>query len=366
MYINLIIIPFIILLGLLLPDDNKNRKLFIVLVILVFSLESALRSLFLVADAYSYGEWFTIRIRAMSWDEIWSSFVDRYFRQGQEENDFGFLLLMKAFSYLTSSFQVFTFFSQLLFYIPMGIFLFKYSTHNRQLIFAFIFFVALLQVSALGGGRQFLARGCWLMTFMMINEKKYLKGALWLVIGLTMHFSILIVIVAIAFGFLKVKMLKKIHLFTFFILPFVVLFPDQIIVYLGNLAGHERYAAYGQSGFDDSLPTFMLLMEALSILSFIMLKEKTLKTNILLKELYVMLPCLTLTAPLLIANGAMIRLSSYFHMFMMLIAPYAFDEFKDKKTVTFVYVLAVGILSFLTVRDGGLKYYFYWQDYMFN
>ena len=366
MYINFILLPFIILLGLLLPDDDRNRRLFIVIVLVVLSLESALRSCFLVADTFSYYEMFIERVPNMSWSDIWSGFIDRYFGEREHDIDYGYIILQKVIYYVTHDFQIFTFLSQLIFYIPMGIVLYKYSTHNRHIIFAFVFFVALLQVSAIGGGRQLLARGCWLMTFLMINEKKYVKGALWLLLGLSFHFSVLIVLMAFVLGFLNSKQIKTVHLLTIFSIPIVLVFSQFIVSYLGGFTGSERYAGYAHEASAYGMMSFVVLMELLSIICFFMLNAKKIDANVLLKQLYVVLPCLTLTTPLSIMDGALIRLGSYFHMFMMLIVPYAFDEFKDRKTVSFIYVLAISILVFLTLKDGGLKYYFYWQDNLFQ
>jgi len=363
MHINLILIPFIILMGLFLPDNDKNRKIYIIVVILIFSLESALRSLFLVEDTYRYYIHFVEKVPEISWGEIWSSFIGRYFGEGEREYDFGYTLLEKALRCVTSSFQVFTFLSQLLFYVPMGILLYKYSTNNRQLIFAFIFFIALLQVSALGGGRQLLARGCWLMTFMLVDEKKYVKAALWLLVGATFHFSIFIVLAAVALGFLKPGQLKLGHAITFFVLPLVLLSPRAIISFMGAVIESERYAGYGEHEITGGATTFVVLMELLSVFCFIMLRKSSLDENKSLKKMYAMLPCLTLAAPLIIADGVMIRLSSYFHMFLMLLVPLAIDEFKDKKTIILIYVLLISTLAFLTVKNGGgLEYYFFWQD----
>ena len=367
MYINFIIFPFIILLGLFLTNDNdKNRKLYIIIVLLILSLESALRSLFLVADTYSYYEMFTQRVPDMTWNDLWIGFKNRYFGQIEEDFDFGFYFLQKCLGYITHSFQVFTFLSQLLFYIPLGLFLYKYSTNIRQLIFAFVFYVALLHVSALGGGRQLLARGCWIMAFMLINERKYYKGALWLLLGATFHYSVLIVVIAVALGFLKVKQLKTVHLMAFLLLPLMILFSREFIMLLGSLAGSERYASYGEHEVVGGATTFVVLMIILSLFCYIMLNRKILDSNYYKRKLYAMLPCLTIFSPLIIHDGVMIRLSSYFHLFIMLLVPFAIEELKDRKTVIAVYTLMIGALLFLALKDGGLEYYFFWQDVGFG
>lgn len=362
MYINFIILPFIVIFGLLLSDKDKNRMLFIIVISLILLLESALRNLYLIADTYTYYETFTIKVPSMTWSEIWKGFVDRYFGQGAEEYDFGFYIIQKIIGSFTDSFQVFTFISQLIYFVPMGIFLYRYSQNMRQLIFAFVFYVAIIHFGAIGGGRQVLARGCWIMAFMMINDTKYIKGAIWLLIGLTFHFSILVVLLAVALGFLKPVLLKNIHLFAFLALPFVFFSPTQLILFMANISGTERYATYGEHTIAGGATTFITLMMLLSLFCFIMIRKDELERNNYLKKVYAMLPCLTIFTPLMIADGVMIRLSNYFHMFLMLLIPYAIEQFKDKKIASAVYVIMVGVLCFLALKDGGLKYYFFWQD----
>lgn len=338
--------------------------IYIIIISLILILESSLRSLFLIEDTYSYYVMFTVRVPDMSWDEIWLNFVNRYFRHIplDEEFDIGFYVLQKVISSLTNSFQLFTFLSQLIFFIPMGIMLYKYSINTRQLIFAFVFYVALLHVSALGGGRQLLARGCWIMAFMLVNEKKIVKGAIWLFVGLTFHFSILAVLLAVALSFLKSGQLKLIHMVTILALPIVFLFPVMLIQNMASLAGSDRYASYGEHAITGGANVFIILILSLSVFCFVVLRKNNLESNVRLKQLYPMLPCLTIFAPLIIVDGVMIRLSSYFHMFLMLLVPYAIEGFKDKRIVVFIYTLMVGALVFLALKNGGLRYYFFWQD----
>ena len=151
-------------------------------------------------------------------------------------------------------------------------------------------------------------------------------------------------------------------MFTFLALPFVLLSPTQLILFMANMAGSERYASYGEHAIAGGATTFITLMMLLSLFCFIMIRKDELDRNMYLKKLYAMLPCLTVFTPLMIADGVMIRLSNYFHMFLMLLIPFAIEQFKDKKTVSAIYVIMVVVLCYLALKDGGLKYYFFWQD----
>ena len=101
-------------------------------------------------------------------------------------------------------------------------------------------------------------------------------------------------------------------------------------------------------------------MELLSLFCLIAIKKKNMLQNKNMAIFYVMLPFLTLFTPLIRSNGTMIRISLYYHLFIVLLVPYAIDCL-FKKDNQFGYIVAIGALSLLALIGGGMTYYFYWQ-----
>ena len=74
-----------------------------------------------------------------------------------------------------------------------------------------------------------------------------------------------------------------------------------------------------------------------------------------------MLPMLTMTAPLISLNGAMIRVGQYFTLYMMLLVPLAIDSIASRDERRILYIGMITALIFLTLRSGDFSYYFFWQ-----
>ncbi len=368
MQINLFLIPFVIILGLILgqKDNGKSRKLYIVLSSIVFILIASLRSPEWMTDTYSidtlnYKGYFEDTFD-MGWSEFWQSFYLRYF-MGVDEYDIGFVALNKAISLFTHEFWVYSMLADLLFFVPFGIILYRYTTSTRQIMFAFVFYVALIQVFFFGGARQMFSLGFDLMALLAIIDKKRLLAAFFFLLGMTIHFSsflFAIPLLMVWYG-LKPKTLKALHVISFIFFPVVLVFPNEMISFMGNTVGMEKYAEYGKSAIQGGSETFIFLIETLSLFCLLAINRKVLHANQNIRIFYVMAPLFTFFAPLIISNGAMIRTSLYYHLFLMLLVPYAIDSAFDRKNSGLVYAAAIGILSFLTIAGGGMQYYFFWQ-----
>ena len=162
MKINLFLIPFVIILGLLFSNnDNKNiRRLYIIICSAVLLFVAAMRSPEYMTNTYSIDsanyKYMFENASDMGWDEFFATFYMRYFSGVDEydEYDVGFIALNKIIGIFTHEFWMFSLIADLLFFVPFSILLYRYCTTIRQIIFAFIFYIALIQVFFLGGGRQ--------------------------------------------------------------------------------------------------------------------------------------------------------------------------------------------------------------------
>ena len=368
MHINLILIPFVIILGLLfsLKDTIKNRGWYITICSIVFLLIASLRSPKWMTKSYNidtlkYKEYFESAFN-MDWSEFQRLFYLRYF-VGVDEYDVGFVALNKFISLFTHEFWIYSFIVDLLFFVPFGIILYRYCSKIWQVMFAFIFYISLVQVFFFGGARQMFSLGFDLMALLAIIDRKHVMSFIFILLGITIHFSSLIFaipLLAIWFG-MKPELLKYIHAICFIIFPIVLIFPNEMIQFMGDIVGMEKYAKYGKHAVQGGSETFIFLIEALSLFCLLAIKRKDLIEDENVHNIYVMAPLLTFFAPLIISNGAMIRISLYFHLFLALLVPYAIDCAFDKRDRSIVYAVAIGSLSLLTIIVGNMKYYFFWQ-----
>ena len=305
MRINLFLVPFVIIMGWILglQDSKKNRLLYIILCYAVLIFVAAMRNPELMTDIYgidtsNYRDYFVDSF-SMSWQDIWANAVDRYVRW-EGDFDIGFHALNKVISYVTHDFHIYSILVDLIFFIPLGIILYRYCTHMWQIVFAFVFYLAMLQILFLSGGRQNFAVGFDLMAFLSIIDNRKLRAIILWGIGIFVHFSsILFIIPLLAIWFnLGPRPLKIIHAICFVVFPIVYFNPNEMIVFMGNTIGMEKYANYGEGMITGGANTFVILIELLSLFCLFAIKRSDLQNNNYLRCMYVMVPLFTLLSPI--------------------------------------------------------------------
>lgn len=368
MHINLILIPLIIVIGLWLGthDTLRSRKVYIIFCIAILAFVAAMRSPEYMTRAYSIDtlnyKWSFEQAFHMGWDDFWNLIKQRYI-EGGSETDIGFMGFQKLIGLVTHDFHIYSLLADLIFFVPFGIILYRYTTSMKQLIFAFVFYVSLIQIYFFGGARQIFAMGFDLMALLAILDRRKALTVVLFVIGVSLHFSSILFAVPLLmiwFG-ISPKLLKVMHIVCFVLFPIVLLIPNQIIVFLGNAVGMEKYAAYGEGAIQGGATTFIILIELLSLFCLIAIKKDHLAANTTIRNFYVMVPLITIFAPLIRSNGSMTRIALYYYLFLVLLVPYALDCMFIKKDRSLAYVVAIGALSYLTLSGGGISYYFFWQ-----
>ena len=362
MDIRIVLFTLVILLGLLFSmgkdDGRRMQKWYVILMIMFLILESSLRSVWVGPDTYTYYTNFE-SIKSLSWSEVWSSFYSTY-QQG-EGKDPGFTLFVKIVQFFSGDFNFFLFIAALIFFAPLGLILYKYSSHVVQLIFAFTLYVALFHIVALSGIRQQIATGFTFFALYEIGRGRWLRSLLLIGLASFIHISALIFLLVPAMSFIHWKRLKPIHLATFFAIPIVALYAGAILRFTASFMANQYYSAYGAGESTGEAFVYIIMMELLSLFCYIEIKKDMLKNNSRIRLLYLMLPLLTITVPLISLNGTMIRIGQYFTLYMMLLAPISIDVFTQKSMRVPVYIIMIVALLFLSLKSSTFNYTFFWQ-----
>lgn len=361
MNIYLFLIPIEIILCLF-CSGNKGRKYYVIIMTLILmsliGLRSETKGFFEGSDVVKYYEMFQ-NIAHSSWDGLWQLLIMNLATSG----DVGFLLLQKSISIFTSDFHLYSFIVSGLFLIPFGVFLYRYSTNIKQITFAYVFFSVMMFVHLMSGARQYFAMGIVWVAYLYFLQEKYSKTLVFMFLASTIHFSSIIFVLPMLMSIFirNVRVLKMGHLVSLFLMPIVYVMANSIIVFIGDFVGSEKYADYGSAEMAGGANTFILMMAILSILCFVAINRRVLNSNEFIRKLYCMVPCFTFFAPLINADGAMIRLSEYFHLFLVLLIPISIELlFSNKNEQNFVYVILIGCLSIMAMMSNR-TYYFFWQ-----
>ncbi len=366
-------IAFVVVLGFVFTDilENnmeigKKKALYISICLVLCWLIASLRSVEWVAslhmDAEGYSHIFE-RISLSSWEEIFSAFIFRYFYH-IGESDIGYFVLNKLVAYITCDYNCLSLIVTPLFLIPFGILLYKHTTNVHQIIFAFIFYIALIQIHMISGARQMFAIGFDIAAIMFFMERKINRALFFYIVGITIHFSSLITIIPIllmCFNF-KAKTLKVLHLVSILLFPLVYVNPNRIIVIMGNLVAMEKYSNYGLSDVQGGANTFIFLIGMLSIFCFFAFNSKYLEMNKSVRHIYTMIPLLTFFGPLVNSSGSMMRISLYFFIYFAILIPRGIDQIVPKRCLSLAHVIVMSFLITLIFKSGVLNYHFMWQE----
>lgn len=337
----------------------KAKKTYVIICVLVFLLLNSLRSLTVGADTENYYYMF-LHMKSLTWSEIWQTFVERYY-YGISEDDIGYVLLVKAISYITQDFHVFTFIAESLFFIPLGVLLYKYSRNCIHLVLAFSLYGALLNAIPITNCRQTYAFGLCIITIIMYLENYHRRFIpLVILIAATIHLSALLFFlpyILVRFA----KKLRSFHIISLILVPAVLADPNKIIRLMGNMSGKEQYASYGENGVAGGANTFVFLLFLLSIYILISFyKAKLSEADNKTIMLYTMAPLFTFFGPLIVSNGTMIRISMYFHIYLVLLLPEA-TSFRFSRNSNIINILMALILVYLSLSNSSNEYYFFWE-----
>lgn len=365
MQINLFLIPFVIVLGLLLAqnDNKKSRMIYIVLCSAVLAFIAAMRSPVWMTNTYQIDTLNYLYVfesaSDMSWDDLFSFAHSRYVGK-QDDADVGFLFFTKLIGLFTHDFYIYSLIADLFFFVPFGILLYRYCTSIRQIMFAYVFFIAMLLVFFFGGARQIFSIGFDMMALLAIIDKKRFRAIVFFSLGVLLHFSSLLFIAPILIIWYNVnpKVLKRLHVVSFGLLPIVAAFANLFIFFLADTSGLEKYQNYASGNLVGAI-TFVLLIELVSFFCYVAIKERDMLHNKVLQDFYVMIPFFTIFG--LLSYGSLIRISLYFHLYIAVLVPFAIDCMFTPRNRRIAYVLAIGVLAFLAMVNTGMTYYFYWQ-----
>lgn len=343
-------------------NTAKNRRSYIILMMIVLTLESCLRGLSVGSDTMNYYWYFQNAIN-MSWNDVWEAFRNRYVLN-KDEFDVGFTVFNKLITMFTTNFSIYLGICALFFFIPFGKLLDRYTKDFTQLIFIFTLYVALFNMIAMSGVRKEIALGCSVWAMIAYIDKKYKQVIVSLIIGTLIHMSTLLWLLVPILSLFTLKYLRVFHVVSLAMVPVVIAVSSVIIVYMGNFVGMEKYAEYGRIDSDGGAMTFTIMMECISVFCLIAYRNASFEKGSCMHILYTVFPCFSFFAPLITHNGSMIRISQYFHLYILLLFPFAIDVFfrKNRKVV---YTLLCFILLFLSFKSESMDYKFIWSDNVF-
>ncbi|VXB59968.1 conserved membrane hypothetical protein [Exiguobacterium sp. 8H] len=279
------------------------------------------------------------------------AFTDRFFEiVFTESEDPGFYLFQRLIQYVITDYQVYLVLIAMIFMIPLGYFIYKYS--SEPLISFLLFSVLFYEFFAVTGLRQTVATALVVLVgYHFVRARKLGWFLLLVCIAMTIHKSSLIFV---PFYFLANKQLTKAYLMTMFgVVIGLFVFRNSFFDLLVQVSGYETYSAMEGAG----AVNFSLML--LSVL-FIALwrKDQILANNPSAIHFFNALLLAACLLPLTFLNPSMMRLVQYFSLFLLLMIPEIVGTFERRERLV-VYYSAVMLLGLLFIREAPV-YSFFW------
>ncbi|WP_215144719.1 EpsG family protein [Exiguobacterium qingdaonense] len=279
------------------------------------------------------------------------AFTDRFFEiVFTESEDPGYYLFQRLLQYVITDYQAYLVIVALIFMIPLGYFIYKYS--SEPLISFLLFSVLFYEFFAITGLRQTIATALVvLIGYHFVRTRKLGWFLLVVFVAMTIHKSAFIFL---PFYFLANKQLTKTYLITMFgVIIGLFLFRNTFFDLLVQVSGYDTYNALdGAGAVNFSLMLITVLLVAL------WRREDILAHNPAAIHFFNALLLAACFLPLTFINPSMMRLVQYFSLFLLLMIPEIVVTFARRERLI-VYYSAVLLLGLLFIRDAPV-YSFFW------
>lgn len=333
---------------------DKNANNFAKFCCFILFLESGLRHANVGPDTPTYFMNFKI-LETKSWSDLFSNYYNAYVLG--IARDPSYPIIAKPFTYFAGGWQLFLLFAAGVYFYALYKFLTRYIESFPGMLLAFTFCISLFHIIPLSGMRQQFTMAISMFLPSLIERKKVIKYVIVVLVGSTIHTSLLFVLpLYFLYHYLPVNP-KKFLILSFLCIPIVAITAKSILRYIVSFSYNEYYAGYITEDTSGAFRyiIFFTLIVFIAIYYFdkIRLKSKRLFCCALIM--------ISLTIPLIVVNGAMIRISQYFTIYAMLFIPYIIQHSNDK----LLYYMIITTLLYL-VFSSNFEYHFFWENLVLN
>ena len=341
--------------GLLYTAEERKkiqRKRFCIIATFNWIILSGFRAHWVGPDTQAYGEAFD-KVIGRSWGSILHNIFAKYF-QGAEIKDPGYPLLEKIFQIFSTHYQVFLIGIAVLFFVTMGVFIYKYS---RQPYVSFVLFSSLFYTFfAITGHRQTIVTAITVfMGIELIRKRKLIPFVIMVLLCSTVHKSVLCFLPFYWFSKIKVNSITLAIYWVGAILAFI--FRYQLLDFLQLLIGYEQYQDYEGATGGTFMVLLLLVGVVVTMFHKVILKKNNPLSGISINAL--MIACFF--SPLLFINQSFMRVIQYYSLFLLVLLPEIGVIFKGETDKGIFYASCCIVMIFLLSQQPADYAFFFWS-----
>ena len=336
-------------------DNAESRHKYVVWLMVILILQSAMRHLAVGADTFSYYRSFE-QIKETSWDQIIQEFYNVYVLGQGKDAGYGFI--QKIFQVIFPYFRVFLFAVAICFFVPLGKLLEKSRISLPGLFLSLCIYEAIYyDFFSVTGIRQTIATIATILGVKYIVERKLLKFSIAIILAAFIHKSVLIFYPLYFIAFYPKS--KHTLLLSICLLPVIFPLARSLAFIMATYSDSEQYMYYALSEYDNSgAKNFMLFMLVSAIL---VLYAKIKKIDGLQDYMVHSIALGLFFVPLVWVDPTLMRVVQYFSIFIIIAVPVVLDNIKGNKFIkSLIYGVYVIVMIFTIIKHNA-QYAFFWQ-----
>lgn len=333
------------------PDSRKTKILFLVSSSLFLVLASALRGLSVGPDTHQYYLIFE-GVKDLSFSDLWTSLIG----SGVVTKDPMYWLFQKVFQLFSTNYNAYLGLVAILFYVSLGVFLFKNKLTLVEMYISYIFYLGLFYgFYAITGIRQTIAISFIMYAYLYLIKDKYIPFLLLMGIAFLFHASALVFLIAVFL--LKIKNPKFIIWMVIILLPPIFMYRYEFFSLLVEQAGMEdRFGMYMDDSYKGS---FSVLGLYLLVLIGVIFSYRSIVDKPGVANLIKLFSVCVIGLPLMFISGSGMRATQYFSISMFILVPVIVSNIH----LNVKYFLAtVFIFALIVFAYHDQQYVFYWQE----
>lgn len=320
----------------------------------ILFLEAGLRHANVGPDTPTYFMLFE-NIKEQSWTYLFSKYYSCYVLRIARDPSYS--IIVKPFTYITNGWQIFLLFASGVYFYALYKFLTRYVKSLSGMLLAFTFCISLFHIIPLSGMRQLFTMAIAMLLPPLVEKKKLITYIIVILVGSTIHTSLLFVLPLYFIYHFFQAYSKKLIILSFLCMPIVAFGSNVIIKYLADFSGNEYYSGYVSEESSGAL-NYIIFFTLIIMISIYYFDKVNMKEQKLFCSALIMIP---LTVPLIVSNGAMIRIGQYYTIYAALFLPYVIQHSRNK----LLYCAVIAALLYLTFKNE-FYYHFFWEDIALN
>lgn len=330
LFFSLTIISFILQLNHV--GSRKNRGfafIFLIIVVLSFTLIQGMRDISIGEDTKVYVSWF----KSISDKEAINS------KLYDNDIEIGFRFINILVSSITNDYHFFLYFVSLIITLLNTVFLYKYSKNFYISIILFLAFNHFL--TSMVSLRQYIAIGIIIWVIPLFWKKRFFSGLLVMVIAAFFHYSSILFSLSFIITYFVSKKKKYFIFIPILLVSAVFLFYPLSSVLVSAFPKYSSYfdGKSGEIGYLDIV--FVVIMLLVSVL---ILKKKNYNINRQFASLFLIAIAMTFIG---LKFPYMFRFLYYYKYLLLIAIPYLQPKSKTNATIYFAGIVLISTFLFL-------------------